>query len=49
MHNILTQKYINIYSVKNLNPKVAADGRGTFRFKFLFLQLLILHTIFQTF
>jgi hypothetical protein len=48
-HNILTQKYINLYSIRNLIPKVAAGGQGTFHFKYPFLCLLILSTVFHIF
>jgi len=34
--------------MRDLNPKVAADGQGTFRFICPFLHLLILSAIFHT-
>jgi hypothetical protein len=33
----------------DLNPKVAADGRGSFHFKCPFSHLMILSIVFQTF
>jgi hypothetical protein len=33
----------------DLNPKAAADSRGSFRFKCPFLQVLILSVVFHTF
>jgi hypothetical protein len=35
--------------MRNLNPKVAADGQGSFHFKQQFSHLLILSIVFHTF
>jgi hypothetical protein len=35
--------------MRDLNPKVAADSQGTFRFKCPFLLMLVLSAIFNTF
>jgi len=35
--------------MRDLNPKAATDGQGTFHFKCLFLDLLLLSAIFHTF
>ena len=40
---------LNLESTRDLNPKLAADGWGTFHFKCLFLYLLILYAVLHTF
>ena len=40
---------INLQHTRDLNSKVATDGWGTFHFKCLFFQLLILSIVFCTF
>jgi hypothetical protein len=39
----------NLWSMRDINPKVANDSQGTFRLICLFLHLLILCAVFHTF